>query len=176
MIMSMVICGFCNHAVNADQTSNWRLLRTHSSEKDSEVDLTINGKLEGDAVRTFSLKTILQLPAVTFEVTHPVSGKKNTYTGVSLSELLTHLGVSSDAEYVVIEAANNYKAAVKINDIQRYDYLLSYKKNEKLYDELPPEQNRGPLAIAINFDKHPELEYDIYKHQLVWFVESLTVK
>ncbi len=138
--------------------------------------LLIEGKLKEDKQVQFDLQQLLQFPSTSFVVTHPTSGEKKKYTGIHLNDFLNHIGIAADAKFLVIRASNDYKAAIRMSDIRQYDYLLSYKQNETLYDQLPPEQNRGPLAIAINFDKHPMLDYDIYKHQLVWFVEKITVK
>lgn len=163
-------------ASNAADPISWDVLKTVRSDDSVEAVLIVDGKLKENNLIKFDMDSLLQLPAVTFGVSHPRSGNKNQYTGILLDEFLDNLGLASEAEYVIIKASNDYKAAVKIEDINRYEYLLSYKKNGKLYEQLPADQNRGPLAIVINFDKHSKLDYDIYKHQLVWFVESITVK
>ena len=180
LFVSVIICLFFSNAfiavANAAHPASWELLKTIHPDSSAETVLTIEGKLKENKLIKFDLNSLLQLPAATFEVSHPVNGQKDQYTGILLNDFLNHLGVAPESEYLIIRASNDYKVAVKINDINRYEYLLSYKKNGKFYDQLPADQNKGPLVIAINFDKHPQLDYDIYKHQLVWFVESITIK
>ena len=162
--------------VSYADAASWETLNEYKLEDTAKAVLTIDGKLQGKELVKFDLIKLTQLPSESFNVTHPLTKEVDRYAGISLKDILSNLGISSEATYILVRASNNYKSAVRIKDINRFEYLLSYKKNNKFYDELPANQNKGPLAIVINFDKHPELDYDIYKHQLVWFVEKITVK
>lgn len=180
LFVSAITCLFLSTllilASNAADLASWDSLKTIRSDGSAETVLTIDGKLKENELVKFDLNNLLQLPAVTFGVSHPNNGQKSQYTGILLDDFLNHLGLNPEAEYLIVKASNDYKVAIKISDINQYEYLLSYKKDGKFYDQLPADQNRGPLVIAINFDKDPELDYDIYKHQLVWFVENITIK
>ncbi|WP_163339411.1 molybdopterin-dependent oxidoreductase [Desulfopila sp. IMCC35008] len=151
-------------------------MKIHKFEGTAKPVLTVGGKVQGNKPIKFDLNDLIQLPSETISIHHSVTGQRNQYTGILLDDFLNHLGIAPDSSYLIIRASNNYKSVVKINDINRFEYLLSYKKNGKFYNQLPSEEDRGPLAIIINFDKHPGLDFDIYKHQLVWFVENITIE
>lgn len=148
-----------------------------SSRLDSDdADLIVKGKIISPRSIYLSMDTIERLTPVSFVKTNHWTKEKEKYTGVSLIALLDFLGLNDSASSIEIIADNDYRISIKISELRKYEYILSYKLNDKLYSEHPPQKNRGPLAIAINFDKHPELDYEIYKHQLVWFVNTMIVK
>lgn len=143
--------------------------------KEDSFMLKIEGELPQGAAR-FNLGEIMQLPATTFEKKNRWTKKANSYTGVLLKDLFVSLGLDPRDGLVEVTAGDDYKAVIRMGDIYAYDYLLCYRKNDKLYSELPVKENRGPLTIVINFDKHKELDFEIYKHHQVWFVEKILVK
>lgn len=176
VVSCLVFVILCISVADRAKAATWDSLQSYTLEDSADPVLTVEGKLLGNTTKKFSLNILTQLPAATSSVRHPVTGQRNQYTGIPLDAFLRHLGIAPEATYIIVRASNNYKSVVKLSDISRYDYLLSYKKNGQFYDQLPADEDRGPLAIVINFDKHPELDFDIYKHQQVWFVESMTVK
>jgi hypothetical protein len=113
---------------------------------------------------------------VSFDVRDAWKGVQSTYTGTSLHDLLQFLEVEDSASILDVIASNGYKVSIRIEDVNRYEYILSYKLNNRLYQDYEEDRNRGPLAIAINFEKYPELDYEIYKHQLVWYVKTILVR
>ena len=141
-----------------------------------KIELTVKGKINKLNPAYFDLKTFMQLKARSFNTKNHWTGESNKFTGVSFIGLLELLGLESTASYVDVIASNDYRISIKISDLKKYDYLLAYKLNNKLYSEHDPKDDKGPIAIAINFEKHPELDWEIYKHQLVWFVETIIVK
>ena len=141
IILCLFLSSTLSSATDAANTASWELLKTINPDSSAETVLTIEGKLKEKKLIKFDLNSLLQLPAATFRVSHPINGQKNQYTGILLDDFLDHLGVAPEAEYLIVRASNDYKVAIKINDISRYDYLLSYKKNGFFYDQLPAEQN-----------------------------------
>lgn len=141
-----------------------------------KVELTVEGKINRLNPVYFDLDTIMQLKPHSFKHKSHWTGKTSEYTGVSFIVLLELLGLDESASYAEVIASNNYKISIKISDLKKYDYLLTYKLNNKLYSDHDPKDDKGPISIAINFDKHPELDWEIYKHQLVWFVERIIIK
>ena len=138
--------------------------------------LTVEGSLSGKSQVFLSLNTLMAFPQVSFTLVNTWSGKEETFTGTSLIQLLNTLGMKKEATIVEVVAANDYRVLIRRNDIEKIEYILSYKVNHTLYADLPPKQNKGPLAIAINFAKHKEIDREIYKHQLVWFVKKIIIK
>jgi len=138
--------------------------------------LIISGKLKSGTKMELNLNDLLGLPQTSFSVTSRRTDKQDTYQGVGLRDLLAYVTEDTANMTVNVVAANDYKALISIEDIQRYEYLLSYKKNGLFYEDLELSENKGPLAIAINFDNHPQMEWEIYKHQLVWFVKEIIIQ
>lgn len=140
------------------------------------VALTVKGRIKNVNPVYFELDTFMRLKPEIFETTNHWTDKKEKFTGVEFIYLLKFLGIDDPASIVEVIASNNYRISIKINDLKQYGYLLSYKLNDKIYSEHKPKDDKGPIAVAINFDKYPELDREIYKHQLVWFVETIIVK
>jgi len=141
-----------------------------------KIDLTVKGKINKLNPAYFDLSSLMVLKPHSFKHKSHWTGKVKEYTGVSFIRLLEVLGLDESATYVEVVASNNYKISIKISDLKKYDYLLAYKLDNKLYSAHDPKDDKGPVSIAINFDKHPELDWEIYKHQLVWFVEAIYVR
>ncbi len=142
----------------------------------SKTLLTIKGKLKSGTTMEFNLDELMRLPQTEFKVTSRRTHKQDVYQGVSLIDLLDSTTIANTVSVVEVIAENDYRALIKIEDIKRYEYLLAYKKNGLFYWDLELSENKGPLAIAINFDKYPQMDWEIYKHQLVWFVKEIIVK
>ncbi len=165
----------------ADQSSSPQLTKTEVVAlskllTQESADLTVTGKIISNEPIFFSLETFMKLPFKTIETTNYWTKEKEKFTGVGFFDLLNFIGLEETTSKVEIVAANNYTITIRLSDLERYEYILSYELDGKLYNDLPPERNKGPIAIAINFDKHPELDREIYKHQLVWFVDTLIVR
>jgi len=141
-----------------------------------KVELTVKGKINKLSPARFDLDTLMKLKSAYFETTNHWTGQKEKFTGVSFISLLQFLGLDASASNVEVIATNSYRITIKISDLKKYDYLLSYKLNDKLYSEHDPKNDKGPIAVAINFDRHPELNREVYKHHLVWFVETIIVQ
>ncbi len=158
-----------------DQLLETIIAKSKTIEPD-RIELTVKGRINRLKTVYFDLDTLMQLKPHSFKYKSHWTGKIKEYTGVSFISLLELLGLDKSASSVEVIASNNYKILIKISDLKRYDYLLAYKLNNKLYSDHDPKDNKGPISIAINFDKHSELDWEIYKHQLVWFVETIIVK
>ncbi len=145
-------------------------------ENTNTVVLTVQGVFASGKTMEFTLSDLMQLPQTEFTVTSRRTKEQDLYQGVALHDLLKHVAPKSEVTAVEVVANNDYRAYIKFEDILRYDYLLSYKKNGLLYWEHELAENKGPLAIAIDFDKNPQMDWEVYKHQLVWFVKEMNIK
>ena len=92
-----------------------------------------------------------------------------------LNELIRFLGIGDSATYIEVIAANKYKIPIRLSDLEKYEYLLAYKIDGELLIHSKKLTRKGAMVIAINFDKHTELDVEIYKNQLVWQVKSIIV-
>jgi len=142
----------------------------------SNAELIVKGKINPLNPAYFDLDTLRKFQPMSFEIANHWTGVKEKYTGIPIIDLLKFLGIDESASTIEVIATNEYRISIKIRDLKRYEYVLSYELNDKVYAELQPKFDKGPLAIAINFDKHPEIDREIYKHQLVWFVNTIIVK
>ena len=158
------------------QFSREELIRQSKSLNKDTAELTIKGKILTAEPIYLSLDTIMRLPAQTFETTNHRTGLKESFTGVNFIYLLKLVGYDEPAQKIEVIAINGYRISILLSDLEQFEYLLSYKLDNKLYSEYTQKKNKGPIAIAINFDKHPELDWDIYKHQLVWFANTIIVE
>lgn len=140
------------------------------------ADLTIKGLVKAANPAYLNLETIMDMPQRTFTTYDPWDKKTQQYTGVEIYDLLKYLGLEKSATYIEIIAANDYRIPIKVEDLEKYDYILSYKVNGTLYSEVEAYKKKGSLAVAINFDGNKNMEIEVYKHQLVWQVIMIIVK
>ncbi|MDM8548840.1 hypothetical protein QUF72_02130 [Desulfobacterales bacterium HSG2] len=140
------------------------------------AEVIVRGKINKVNPAFFDLDTLMKFPCVSFEEKNAWKNEVQSYVGASLWQVLRFLEPDPSATLIDVIAANDYKASIRIADIRKYEYILSYKLNGKLYKQHEPARDKGPVAIAINFGKHPELPREIYKHQLVWYVRTIIVK
>ncbi len=142
---------------------------------EATADLIVEGKMAGANPKYLDLKTIMAFPKKTFSAYDPWDKKEQKYTGVSLSDLLDFLGAEETVKYVEVIAGNNYRIPIRIEDIRRFEYILCYMIDDTLFVERESIKSKGSLIIAINFDKHRDLDIGVYKHQLVWQVVKLKI-
>lgn len=159
----------------AQQPSDVIANQSSAQAEQNSIVLTIEGKIAHSPVQ-FTLERLMQLPSQSIVRTNHWTKEKEAFTGVLLKDLLESTGIDSSRKMVEVVAHDDYKVAIRIQDIYNYDYLLTYKKNNKLYSELPVKENNGPLAIMIDFDRFKELEFEIYKYHMVWFVKAVVVE
>lgn len=181
-ISLVIIMFFATHPIAAGDLKGQnnhlidKIIANSKTIESDKVDLQIKGKINRLNPAYFDLDTLMMLNPHSFEHKSHWTGKNKKYTGVSFIRLLELLGLDESATYAEVIASNNYKISIKISDLKKYDYLLAYKLDDKLYADHDPKDDKGPISVAINFDKHSELDWEIYKHQLVWFVETILVK
>lgn len=140
-----------------------------------EADLNIKGNLKNNKELLFDLKTIMSFHPLTFTTYDPWEDKKTNYTGTLLKDLLAFCDINETARHIQVIAENDYEIPIKLVDINKYEYILAYKINGELLKEKKELSKKGSFVIAINFDKHEEIEMQVYKNQLVWQVKYIVV-
>lgn len=141
-----------------------------------DVVLTVEGLIHGPTPARFDLATIKKFKPVSFTNFDPWDKKDRKYTGVDIMDILEFLGLDDSARFIDIKAANGYSVSVDIHDMRSDCHIFSYAMDGREYAAYAGKENKGPLAVAIDFTAHPDLSVDVYKHQLVWFVQTVTVK
>ena len=137
--------------------------------------LTIIGANGGDAAVTMTLMDIKALPAVTFTTFDPWTKQERTYTGPRIIDILTAAKIDPETKHVEITAKDDYKAFVSLSDLKKIGHVMSYAMNGVDYTQRKEKLNKGPLAIAIDFETS-KADVEIYMHQLAWNVSTIEAK
>ncbi|MBB4862394.1 hypothetical protein HNP46_001232 [Pseudomonas nitritireducens] len=95
----------------------------------------------------------------------------HAWHGVRLSDLLVGTP-RHDAQYLRIEALNDYSALIPMSDLERFQPILAYRRD----DQLIGIAERGPLFIIYPMVDHPELRTQVYFNRTVWQVSRITVE
>lgn len=109
--------------------------------------LNIFGEVEQGGSWTFDQLLALPQTKVVCDI-HCVTrwSKLDTeWEGVRFSELLSHLGVSPEARYVMVHADQDYETNLPIEDLLRDNVILAHR-----YDGAPlSDKHGGPLRLVV---------------------------
>ncbi|MBN1524537.1 MAG: hypothetical protein JW904_08645 [Spirochaetales bacterium] len=161
---------------NQSEDAGFAKVPLPSSVAADNVVLEILNNSGGNAPVLFDLPTIMAFPQTSFTGNDPWDHTAHKFTGVQLFPLLKRIGIQNTATRVEVIAANNYRITIGLEDMQRYNYLLSYSMDNVLLQGNPDLKKRGSLMIAINFDKYKNLDTELYKNHLVWQVKTIIVR
>ena len=158
------------------KSSDFDVIKLPQNINSESADLTVKGLVKTAKPAYLDMETIRALPQRTFTTYDPWDKKTQKYTGVEIYDLLNYLRLEKSATYIEVIAANDYRIPIMIEDLEKYDYILSYMVNGTLYPENKAYKRKGSLAVAINFDGNKDLDIEVYKHQLAWQVVMIIVK
>ncbi|MDT8297424.1 MAG: hypothetical protein RQ801_03915 [Spirochaetaceae bacterium] len=173
IILSLVGCSNTNpYQLDIDR----RYAVTESS--DTDAPLVVTGITEDGQDFLVDIKSLETsgLPVYTFQCIDPWLNRKIEYTGVSLFQLLSIIGMDGNTMKVVLTADNDYQIVVPIDDIKNYYYQLTFKEDGKYYRNLPDEQNKGTFAISIDFETFSDLDVTRYKLDEVWWLREIELR
>ncbi len=139
-----------------------------------ETILTIQGLNVSNEIQ-MNENEIRSLPAMNFSTFDPWDNKKRRYRGCLLKDLLKKYELYERATLFEIIAKNDYKAIITKKELDKYDYTLSYEMDGKDYSEFG-EENKGPLAIAVEMEKVEDAYKSKIKNQFVWWIEKIIIK
>ncbi|WP_174728276.1 sulfite oxidase-like oxidoreductase [Mesobacillus harenae] len=112
----------------------------------SEWKLKVFGLVEEE--KSFSYEDLLKWPQLTFENDiHCVTGWSkldNSWEGVAVTELMAHLKLKAEAEFVILHAEEGWTTNLPISDFIRETSLLAHTHNGK---PLSPEHG-WPLRVV----------------------------
>lgn len=140
------------------------------------ADLTIDGKIGGGSAVYFDAATIKSFPAHSFSCVDPWDGKQHKFTGALLSDILSRAGIDASSYRITVTATNKYTIPIRRSDYEKFGYILAWKLDDALFADDKATKNRGKLIVAIDFAKYPELDPQLYKHQLVWQVNGIVAE
>ena len=139
-----------------------------------KVVVTITGKTANGKPVGLTLSDIRALPVSTFTTFDPWDRTTRTYVGARILDVLGKVGWDRSARRIIVHAANDYEIPILIDDLKRVGHILSYEMDGKPYAAYRSPANKGDLAVAIDFTV-PGIDMEIYKHQLVWWVDAIVV-
>jgi len=154
---------------------NFEYINLPENLKKEQIILKVEGKIQRANPALFDLETIKKFPSVSFKTFDPWDKKKRIYEGIKIVDLLNYLKIEGSATRIEVIAKNDYKAVISIKDLGKFNHILSYKMDGQFYNNLSDKENKGPLAVAIDFDSQA-INVDIYKQQMVWWISRIIIK
>lgn len=133
------------------------------------VDGTIANSNSEDGKANLDLAMLQGLPARSIETTTPWTEGKQTFVGVSLADLLAHLGASGDRVHAF--ASNQYEVTFAVTDVTEHGGIIAYQQNGAA---LTPD--KGPLWIVFDYDSDAMLLGERFQNASVWNLVSLTLR
>jgi hypothetical protein len=137
------------------------------------ADLTISGKVGDGSAVLLDAATVESFPAYSFTCVDPWDGKAHKYTGALLSDILRWAGIDASSSRIIVTAKNKYSIPIRRSDYEKFGYLLAWKLDDLPFADDKATRNRGTFIIAIDLDKHANLDPEVYKHQLAWQVNGI---
>lgn len=119
------------------------------------------------SVTEFSMESLQKLPATTVELFEPFIKTQSSFTGVSLADLFSAVGIKVDDE-VDTQALNEYRYVNSAGKFTGSDGLLAYEQNGKLI----PMDLGGPIRIVFPDGTSLSNVLDAWN----WALSSITVK
>jgi DMSO/TMAO reductase YedYZ molybdopterin-dependent catalytic subunit len=115
--------------------------------------LQIKGSVANPSNLTYA--QLAAYPSISMQVTingHQGGNGNYTYTGVTLKELLTQAGVSSNATTVYIQASDGYGTTLTIEEATKEDVIIAYQKEGASMTPLK-DGGEGPFRLIIGSDE-----------------------
>ncbi|MFY0663900.1 MAG: hypothetical protein JXQ97_04700 [Natronospirillum sp.] len=101
----------------------------------------------------------------------PWTEAEDSYEGIYLADLLTHLDVGSEQGVLVLTALNDYRVEAPLADLVVADAFLSFSRN----GELMPVRHYGPYWLLFPFTQRPELNDRTHRVWAVWQLKALDI-
>ena len=118
----------------------------------------------------FDLDMLRKIGAVTFSTSTPWTDGVQTFTGVSLKQLLIHVGATPAS--LMVTAINEYQIAVPATDAVDDGPILAWEQSGKLLSI----REKGPLWLIYPFDLKKEYQTEEVQSRAVWQVVQIDLK
>jgi len=123
-----------------------------------------------DNVTLFKIEDLMALPAVSFETATIWTEGVQSFTGVSLTELASHLGVSDGT--LVLQAVNDYVVEFPLLAAVDGAPIIAYERNGAPMSR----RNKGPLWVVFPYDSDPDFQTEEIFAMSVWQLVRITVR
>ncbi|MDE4139047.1 MULTISPECIES: molybdopterin-dependent oxidoreductase [Rhodobacterales] len=137
---------------------------------DDTVLLTV--QIEGDdaSTTTFTRDQLMSLGQTSFETETIWTSGTQAFTGVSLKDLMAHLGVTSGV--LQARAINDYMVEVPLSDAIEGGPIIAYERNGKTMSV----RSKGPLWIVYPYDSNPSYKTEAIYSRSIWQLEGINVQ
>lgn len=120
---------------------------------------------------SLDLPTLERFGQVAYDVTDPFTKKVEHYSGVLASRVLDAAEADPKAATARAHALDDFSVNVKTADLRAYPVLVVTKMNGKRITE----KQGGPLKLIFPYQAY-DLDHNVYDHQWVWSLDSLTLR
>ena len=138
-----------------------------------EPILTVSGAIQqrndGDSAR-FDLAMLEAMPAVTIETSTIWTDGVQSFTGVSLKDLLDRLG--AEGSTVAASALNDYTVEIPVSDAVEGGPILAYAMNGKALSV----RDKGPLWVVYPYDSKSEYQTEVIYSRSIWQLARIDVR
>ncbi|WP_293933510.1 molybdopterin-dependent oxidoreductase [Iodobacter sp.] len=137
------------------------------------VILTVSGNVSQpnrgkEAV--FTMDQLTKLPQISFTTQTPWYDKPVKFTGPLLKDVLAAAGAKG--EKITLIALNDYRVEIPYSDVAHYPVVLARLMNDKPM----PIREKGPLFIVYPYDKHEELQKELYYTRSIWQLSKINMQ
>lgn len=137
-----------------------------------EVVLTVSGLIgttNGDGTATFDMAMLEALPVTEFVTATIWTDGPQTFTGVSLHDLLA--AVDASGGNVHATAINDYAVDIPAADAVAGGPIVAYRLN----GETMSVRDKGPLWIIYPFDLVPEYQSEVTYSRSIWQLDRIEI-
>ena len=141
-------------------------------EPTGEVLLTISGDIDksnGDGGARFDRAMLEALPAVTFRTSTIWTEGVSEFTGVSLHDLMSAVGVTEGK--LAATAINDYAVEIPLSDATENGPIVAYEMNGAPMSV----RSKGPLWIVYPFDSNPKYQTEVIYSRSIWQLDRIVV-
>ncbi|ABG33058.1 oxidoreductase [Roseobacter denitrificans] len=137
-----------------------------------DIVLTVTGAVsqpEGGDAWTFDMAELRQLPASSIETTTIWTTGSQTFEGVSLADLLAHVGATGSTIRAV--ALNDYAVSIPVTDAVAGGPIVAYTQNGAEMSI----RDKGPLWVIYPFDDKQIYKSEEYYSRSIWQLDRIEI-
>jgi len=135
-----------------------------------DVVLTVTGDTapseQGD-VWTFNLNALQMLPETTFETTTIWTDGVQAFEGISLADLMSHVGARQGE--ILAVALNDYAVKIPTSDAVKGGAIIAYRRGGAEMSI----RDRGPLWVVYPFDGNEKYKSEEYYSRSIWQLDRI---
>ena len=132
-------------------------------------DVLLSVTVKGETL-TFERSALEALPVAQFTTTTIWTEGEQTFTGVTLHDLLSELGVEDGV--VKATAINDYAIEIPYADITEDAPVIAYLRN----GEEMSVRDKGPLWVVYPYDSAPEFRNEVAYSRSIWQLDRIDIQ